>query len=122
MSVTYGFNPNTDIEIDKGFGLTVDKQGNCTWNVSDPAAFRTAIGINLDNLVTINTDQTITGKKTFTKNIVLTNSHAISMKNTQDVECDVLSYNSSNNLVLGWGVRNTSENYICGKTISLAIH
>ena len=122
MSVTYGFDQTTGIELDKGFGLTVDKQGNCTWNVSDPAAFRTAIGVNFDNFVTINTDQTITGKKTFTKNIVLTNSHAIIMKNTQDVECDVLSYNSSNNLVLGWGVRNTSENYICGKTIQMAVY
>ena len=122
ISVTYGFNPNTGIEIDKGFGLTVDKQGNCTWNVSDPAAFRTAIGINLDNLVTINTDQTITGKKTFTRDIVLTNDHAIAIKNTSDTECNIISFNSSNNLVLGWGVRNTSENYICGKTISLAVH
>lgn len=122
MSVTYGFDQTTGIEMDKGFGLTVDKQGNCTWSVSDPAAFRTAIGVNFDNFVTINTDQTITGKKTFTRDIVLTNNHAINFKNTSDAECNILSFNSSENLVLGWGVRNTSENYICGKTIQMAVY
>lgn len=122
MSVTYGFDQTTGIEQDKGFGLTVDKQGNCTWSVSDPAAFRTAIGVNFDNFVTINTDQTITGKKTFTRDIVLTNNHAINFKNTSDAECNILSFNSSDNIVIGWGVRNISENYICGKTIQMAVY
>ena len=41
ISVTYDVSGES--EKDHGFGLIVDKQGNCTWNISQPAAFRTAI-------------------------------------------------------------------------------
>lgn len=64
ISVTYGLSAQ-GTEVDRGFGLTVDKQGNCTWNISEPAAFRNAIGINLDNLVTVDTVQAISAAKQF---------------------------------------------------------
>ena len=217
MSVTYDVSGSTT--LDKGFGLTVDKQGNCTWRVDGAPEFRSAIGINLDNLVTTNTaqtisaaklfsggitpiaagsvqtasagnklwikqatvgddstpnnglvleygtsqwtgqlymadngkdglywggwhngtrqswmkildtssgvtlttDQTITGTKTFSANVIHGNNTSISFNNTSDTACSVLTLNSSDNLVIGWGVKDTSDTYITGNTIQLNV-
>ena len=53
-------------------------------------------------------------------NLVMPNNGAIMIKDTNGVGQNVLTYNSSNDVVIGWDVRATSDTYITGNTINIA--
>ena len=66
------YDSSGNMVADKGFGLFLDKQGNGTWTVHEPTSFCTAIGA-----VTLTTQQSISGQKTFTSKLTATNTFGV---------------------------------------------
>jgi hypothetical protein len=53
-------------------------------------------------------------------NLIMPNNGTIEIKDTNGVGQNVLTYNSGNDVIIGWGPRATSDTYITGNTVCLA--
>jgi hypothetical protein len=117
-------------QIDKGANIasinvtwTNEQAASVPTGVNDGANDRTAVfenpASNLKTAVNI-WGNAFDGTADINGNLIMPNNGTIEIKDTNGVGQNVLTYNSGNDVVIGWGPRATSDTYITGNTVCLA--